>query len=241
MRLCLAVTPRRLWLAAILAALAACALPPSPSVAPVPPVAPTAAVPATFPAAYYRQAAAQGQLVLQIDPQRSLVTIEVHRAGALARLGHDHVVASHDVQGYVAPQAGRADLYVPLTRLTVDEPPLRAEAHFDTQPSEAAIAGTRRNMLDKVLEAERFPVALIHVERDTAAPSHLIVSINLHGLTRTLAVPAQIEKRPEGMAVSGHLELKQSDFGMTPMAVLGGALQVADGLDLRFRVVAVPL
>src|SRR5215207_9433082 len=32
----------------------------------------------------------------QIDPQRTVVTVIVRRAGALARLGHDHVVTSAD-------------------------------------------------------------------------------------------------------------------------------------------------
>ena len=63
--------------------------------------------------------------------------------------------------------SGRADLYVPLDTLVVDEPALRAEAGFDTQPSAADIAGTRRNMLEKVLEADRYPFALIAVKRSS--------------------------------------------------------------------------
>lgn len=220
------------WLA-LLAALAACA---PTGRAPVP--AESVALPAEFPTAHYRQAEADSKTVLRVVPQRSLVTIEVHRAGSLARLGHDHVVASHDVQGYVAPQEGRADLYVPLARLSVDEPELRTEARFDTQPSAAAIEGTRRNMLDKVLEAERFPAALIHVTRADPGEARLAVAITLHGTTRSQEVPARFEDLPDGMAVSGKLSLKQTDFGMEPMSVLGGALQVADGVDLRFRIVA---
>jgi hypothetical protein len=120
-------------------------------------------VPATFPAQRYLAAIARGEPVFRIDAARSLVVIEVHRAGSLARLGHDHVVASHDVQGYVAPKQGLADLYVPLDRLFVDEPALRAEAGFDTTPSEADIAATRENMLGRVLEVERYPFALVTV------------------------------------------------------------------------------
>src|SRR3989475_9970108 len=108
--------------------------------------------PADFPEAYYREAAAQGKPVFRVDPRESLVVIEVRRAGSLARLGHDHVVASHELGGYVAPDEGRADLYVALGRLAVDEAALRTEAGFDTQPAESDIAGTRANMLGKVLE-----------------------------------------------------------------------------------------
>jgi hypothetical protein len=73
----------------------------------------------------YRAALARGEPVFRVDPARSLVVIEAHRAGSLVRVGHDHVVASHDVQGYAAPDQGRSDLYVPLGRLVVDEPELR--------------------------------------------------------------------------------------------------------------------
>src|SRR2546427_11839535 len=115
---------------------------------------PAAAPPTDFPEGYYREALAQGKPVFRVDPAESLVVIEVRRSGSLARLGHDHVVASHEVGGYVAPDEGRADLYVALARLAMDEPALRAGAGFDTQPTESDIQGTRANMLEKVLEAE---------------------------------------------------------------------------------------
>jgi hypothetical protein len=127
------------------------------------PVSAPAAPPADFPEGYYREALAQGKPVFRVDPAESLVVIEVRRAGSLARLGHDHVVASHEVRGYVAPDEGRADLYVPLARMQVDEPALRKQAGLDTQPTESDIEGTRANMLEKVLEAEKFPFALIRV------------------------------------------------------------------------------
>ncbi len=126
--------------------------------------------PAGFPGAHYRQAAARGQPVFEIDPAGSLVVIEVRRGGTLARLGHDHVIASHDVRGYVAPDEGRADLYLRLDRLVVDERELRAEAQFDTQPSDDAIAGTRANMLDKLgAEMHRYAIVGVRgVESDAA-------------------------------------------------------------------------
>src|SRR5712671_5922114 len=126
--------------------------------------APAPAVPpADFPEGYYREALERGKPVFRVEPRESLVVIEVRRSGSLARLGHDHVVASHEVGGYVAPDEGRADLVVALARLAVDEAALRAEAGFDTEPTESDIEGTRANMLEKVLEAEKYPFALIRV------------------------------------------------------------------------------
>lgn len=208
-----------------------------------PRISPQAAVehlqaPADFPESYYRQAEALGRKVLRVDPGRSLVAIDVHRSGLLARLGHDHVVASHDVRGYVDMDGGRSDLYVPLDRLAVDEPRLRSEAGLTTQLSKEAVEGTRRNMLEKVLESGRFPFALIRVTRGAADRSKLIVTITLHGTMHAFELPAQIETLPGGIRISGHMMFNQTDFGIIPFSVLGGALQVQDRLDLRFRILA---
>lgn len=193
--------------------------------------------PASFPEQYYRQAIEQRRLVYRVDPARSLVVVEVRRGGSLARLGHDHVVASHDVRGYVAPDDGRADLYIPLDRLVVDEPRLRAEAGFDTQPDAAAVAGTRHNMLEKVLEVARYPFVLISVVRAVEdRDSSLRVSIALHGVTRAFRIPAKLEEAADGIDVSGQVALDQSDFGIVPFSILGGAIQVQDNVNLRFRI-----
>jgi hypothetical protein len=226
---------RRLHLAGVLALLvAACA---QPGRAPGPTPA-AAAAPTDFPRTFYRQAAARGEQVLRVDPAASLVAITVRRAGSLARLGHDHIVASHDLQGYVAPGANRADLYLSLDSLTVDEPALRADAGFDTQPSASDIAGTRANMLDKVLQAPQFPFALIHVSAGlaTAGGTDLKLDITLHGTTRGFSVPARIESGRGELRASGTLAFDQSSFGIAPFSILGGAIQVQDRIELRFDV-----
>jgi len=223
--------------AAVLAALIAACAPQVRQTAPEPTPAARPA-PENFPRSAYEQAAAQGKPVYRIDPARSLIAISVRRGGSLARLGHDHIVASHEAEGYIASEEGRADLYVPLSELAVDEPALRAEAGLDTQPSESDIAGTRANMLDKVLETQKFPFALIRVSGLEQRPMgvRLSVAITLHGVARTLAVPAQIETGGDEMSVSGLLEFNQSDFGIVPFSILGGAIQVQDRVSLRFRI-----
>jgi hypothetical protein len=192
--------------------------------------------PENFPEQIYVQAIARHQPVFRIDPARSLVVIEARRGGSLARVGHDHVVASHDVQGYVAPEAGRSDLYVELDRLVVDEQPLRAEAGFDTHPSREDIDGTRKNML-KVLQAERYPFALVGVTRaEKAGDSKMNVSLTLHGMKRDYPIPMQIDTSAEEVRVTGRLVLKQTDFGIVPLSILGGAIQVQDEVRMRFEI-----
>lgn len=202
-----------------------------------PPSPPLSLAPAEFPAPFYHQAAQAGAAVFAIDAELSRVIIEVHRGGALARLGHDHVLASHEVRGYVAPEAGRADLYIRLDQLVVDEPELRAQAGFDTQPDDAAIAGTRTNML-RLLHVEEHPYAVIGVERldAAAANSRLRASITVNGVARVLDIPAQIEADTEQLTVRGSVALEQSQFGVIPASILGGAILVQDRIDVRFEI-----
>jgi len=218
------------------ALLAGCAS--TPTMQPVPaPV--TAAADESNAALWYRQMAAAGNAVLVIDPAQSLIAVTVRRGGALAHLGHDHVVASRGVTGFVAPGTGRADFSFRLDQMTVDEPDLRREAALDTQPSDAAIAGTRTNML-RVLEAERFALVTLHAEGLAAEGQAMRLTVTLHGVTRTVPAPTRIERSADGAGISasGTLQLRQSDFGITPMSVMGGAMTVLDTMELRFRIVA---
>lgn len=209
------------------------------SCAPPPAIAPEAlpAAPPDFPEADYRQLAAQGRAVFRVEPAASLITLEVHRAGSLARVGHDHVIAARDLHGYVAPDAGRADFYLKLDELTVDEPELRAQAKLDTHPTPEDIAGTRRNMLN-AFEAARYPFAQVRIRGAVAdaGDAPLEAAVSLHGATRVFAVPVQIVRSGDQLTAAGSLTLQQTDFGIAPLSVLGGALQVQDAVDVRFSI-----
>lgn len=228
---------RRLSALCACLALAAC----SPLAGP-PPAQPQASA-APAPAATARAAPdwqASGARLLYLAPQESLLTITVRRGGALARLGHDHVIASRTLQGAVAPALGRAEFRFRLDEMSVDESGLRAAAGLTTTPSAEAIAGTRRNMLARVLDAERYPWVRIEARRDGGAEV-LDADITLHGVTRRVKVPAHITEAADGRSLqaSGTLRLKQSDFGIVPFAILGGAMAVQDEMELAFRITAV--
>lgn len=193
---------------------------------------PPAAGPAVDWRAPYRQWQAAGQTVLSLDAQRSLITVLVRRAGPLARFGHDHVVAIRQLDGYVAPAQGSADFAFRLDQMTVDEADLRTQAGLAPQPTAEAIAGTRHNMLARVLDADHFP--LVHVHAARGDDGQLQVAVTLHGVTRTLPVQARPEADGDGLRVRGVATLKQTDFGLVPFAVMGGAMAVQDELALRF-------
>lgn len=182
---------------------------------------------------------AKGEKLLAIDSQATLLTITVRRGGALARLGHDHVVASRTVTGWVAPDLKQADFQFRLDAMSVDESALRASAGLDTTPSAEAIAGTRHNMLVRVLDAERYPAVRVHATLQTGGNA-VDAAITLHGVTRQMVVPVTLVQTADGsgLRASGAFVLKQSDFGIVPFAILGGAMAVQDPMELAFDIVA---
>ena len=222
--------PRALRLLAGLAlAVAGCA--------PVPPAAPPKPAPSGAPdldSTHYRDAVQRGAKVYGAEPGDSLIVVRVYRGGRLGKLGHDHVVSTRDVRGFIDADQGRGDFYVGVESLTVDDPAQRAAAGFESTPSESDIAGTRSNMLEKVLEADRFPFVVLRVR--AVEQGTVQGELTLHGVTRPLRIPARIDAGAERLEVSGSFAINQTDFGIEPFSVLGGALTVQDRVDLSFTI-----
>ncbi|MDZ5457101.1 YceI family protein [Azohydromonas lata] len=175
-----------------------------------------------------------------LDPARSEIAVLVRRGGALARLGHDHVVSHPALQGHFSVPAGggsraEGEVTVLLSGLVVDDPALRARYALDTQPTPAAVEGTRANMLQRVLQDYRFPLARLRLSAEPRPSADVDVEIALHGVTRRQRVAVDWQAERGELRGRGRLVLLQSDFGMQPLTVLGGALRVEDRLEMDFE------
>ena len=216
--------------------LAACAQPP--------PYEPADAVAPPLPEAVYRQAAAAGKAVYRIDEQRSRVFLRTGRDGPMKSAGHDHVIASTNVEGWVlvdGDTAGsRADLRLPLQQLVVDDPAYRERFGLEPELPESAIEGTTRNMQEKVLESGRFPWATVGVRVLSVhgTQAQLDLTVNLHGASFDYQVPATLTVDPDELNVTGSMTLRHADFGMTAFSAAGGLLRVAEEIEVVFEMVA---
>jgi hypothetical protein len=222
----------------LLLLLGACARIPTPVEKNTTSVLPPAPVPlAAIPGDWQQQVRARGGALWTMHGD-SLIAVTVRRGGALARLGHDHVIATRQLNGVATPggagEPARAVFSFRLDAMVVDDDALRRQAGLPAAPSADAIAGTRHNMLVKVLDAERYPEVLVQAEQSSAGA--LNADITLHGVTRRYTIPADIVKSAGSIAASGQFTFMQSDFGIKPFAVLGGALAVQDRLELRFAI-----
>lgn len=201
--------------------------------------------PAGFPSDLYRAAVRRGETVYQLDTSRSVAVVHVYRGGRFSDLGHDHLVASHQTQGLILWAADwqdrRADLFVPLSELTVDEARLRQTYALTSQPSESDIEATRANMLNKTLRVNENPFMTLHLRPLSAAlPAMPVqVDISLNGVTRSKQVEVRVQEQPGTLRFSGAFKLTQTEFGLEPYSVLGGLLRVEDEVDIAFELVAV--
>lgn len=182
-----------------------------------------------------------------IRPELSDLRFLVYRAGPLASFGHNHVVRAHGIHGdvYLNRDFARSGFVftLPVADFSVDAPADRAVegADFAPQPSAAAVAGTLKNMLGPgALDAAHYPEIQVRSMALTGPEwgPEVTVRIRLHGVERQLTVPIALVQCGNQLTAIGSFELRQSDFGIAPFSILGGGLQVADTVKVRFRIVA---
>jgi polyisoprenoid-binding protein YceI len=183
-----------------------------------------------------------------IDAAQSDVHWLVYKAGALARLGHNHTIEVGDLAGSVAVNAAdlsksQFDLQFKVADLVVDAPALRATLgeEFASVPSPDDIEGTRNNMLsERVLHGEMYPqIRLTGLGPvSVGGKQELAVKVEILGRTVDLKVPTEVTINGEQLRATGEFELNHADLGMKPFSVMAGALQVGEKLSFSYDVTA---
>jgi hypothetical protein len=183
----------------------------------------------------------------EVISSESLLIVRVYRGGTLARAGHNHIVASHDVAGsiHVAQDLARSscELSFPVAALTVDEAELRAAQgpDFAGDVPESAKAGTRHNMLGPaVLNADAYPLIKLKCAGFESDGEHLLahLQVEVRDHRSEFTVPVSYTLSSSELLAQGELPLKQTDLGLAPFTALLGALAVQDEMQLQFHIVA---
>lgn len=182
-----------------------------------------------------------------IDPASSRIWLQLHADGALARLGHTHVILAQQLQGQVWLQApleqSRVELEIPVAALLVDDPAERARAgaEFAEPLDEDARSGTREHMLgERQLDGARYPAISLrsHAIRQQGALAAIEFQVQLRDHQSLLTVPVQWQQADGELRATGTVAFNQTDLGLEPYSALFGALRVADRIDARFEIVA---
>ena len=229
-----------LLIVACLAALTACTLPRPAEPARVmsPPVFVPSARPSSQPTTLYR-----------IDSEVSKLHILVYRGGTMARLGHNHVISSRSVSGSIwrgaALENSGFSINIPVNALIVDDNAARTEEgeDFPLNVAEDAKQGTKANMLrDTLLDGAHHPdisIQSVSLQGNAGAPT-VVANMRIKDQTRQISVPVTLRLAEGRLLVKGEFEIKQTDFGITPLSVALGALLVLDTIKIKFELIAQP-
>jgi polyisoprenoid-binding protein YceI len=170
---------------------------------------------------------AQSGSLRDIDPEKSTMTVRVFKSGLFSAFGHEHEVR--------APVAeGRFNEVQPAVELRVDASQLRV---VDKDVSDSDRAKVQDTMLGpQVLDAKAYRDIWFRSTRiDRLGDSRWLVhgDLTLHGQTH----PVQVQTEGQGGHFRGWAELKQKDFGITPVTVGGGTVKVKNEVRVEFDIV----
>jgi hypothetical protein len=184
----------------------------------------------------------------KIDSGASELRLLVFRGGPLARLGHNHVLVNRAVTGHA--QIGDAiastsfSLSVPAGAFSVDDAQARRDEgdDFPGEIPEDAKEGTRHNMLSAaVLNAAQFPDISVTSSALSGTLDSVTaeVEISAAGHSSRILVPVTLQGDAQHFVATGSMELRQTALGLAPYSLMGGALQVLDTMQLRFKIMVV--
>ena len=192
-------------------------------------------------------AAADPVAEYRVVSDESEFRVLVFSAGALGRLGHNHVISSKALEGRVqvgeSPYDSTLELSVPIDSLVVDPPEARAAAGrgFETEVDDADRQGTRENMLGrKLLQAERYPEVRIVSESISGEFPRMTVQarIEVKGSPHVVELPVSVAFHGDRLIAVGRTKISHAELGLDPFTAGFGTLRVANEMIFRYRVVA---
>jgi polyisoprenoid-binding protein YceI len=161
-----------------------------------------------------------------IDAGKSVMTVRVYKAGLLSAVGHNHEIAAPIAAGTVDVTGHQVELRVHTRALEVRDPGVSDKDRAEIQS----------NMLGKqVLDAEGHPE--IEFRSTGAEPAgagawRVNGNLTLRGQTHTVIV----EVREDRGHYVGTSRFKQTEFGIQPIKVAGGAIRVKDEIRIEFNI-----
>jgi len=183
---------------------------------------------ATFLAALFLSQVLVAADAKSIDPDKSALTVHVFKSGLFSAFGHEHEISAPIQQGSLNENALSVELTVDARKLQV----------MDKDVSDQDRAEIQQTMLGpKVLDSQNFPEIRFHSGGvDRLGDGKWIVhgDLTIRGQTR----PVKVEVQGQNGHYQGSAEIRQKDFGITPVTAAGGAVKTRNELRIEFEVFA---
>lgn len=169
-----------------------------------------------------------------IDLAASKITVHVDKSGLFSAFAHNHIISAPLASGHLDTEKRTIELTFLAQEMKVLDP--------DASDSErSTIESTMKSA--EVLDPARFPeITFVSTSVENPAAeaagtgTHYLVrgNLTLHGVTRPVDMSVSFS---EGH-YTGKVTLKQTDFGITPVKIAGGAIRVKDVVEIVFEIVA---
>lgn len=185
---------------------------------------------------YLAIAAALGAMTLSaasvdagpIDVQHSKLTVFVYKSGLFSAFADNHVINAPIASGAIATTPSPA---IELVVNAADLVPL------DPDLDEGKRAEVRTRMLSAdVLDTAKFEtIKFVSTAIEPAGSDQWKVSgsLTIHGVTKAVTFPVT---RSAGR-YHGETRIRQTDFGIKPIRIAGGTVNVKDELKIEFDIV----
>ncbi len=177
--------------------------------------------------------------VFVIDGRSSRFTVRAVAAGMLSAMGHNPTIGIRDFSGELkfSPEQLNAGAF----RLAIRSSSLAVQDDISDRDRREM----ERLMNEEVLESAKFPEILyesaqisVSTMGDTLYSAQMNGELTLHGIKRSVPITARVAMIGSMLRASGNFALRQSDYGIKPVTVAGGALKLKDELSFSFEIVA---
>ena len=173
------------------------------------------------------------------DTRASQFTVQVFSGGLLSVFGHSPTIAIRDFTGEA--QVNLDDVEQSSLKVTVRTAALTVKDDLSDKDRREM----ERTMHEEILESATYPAIIYECSKVSAsktAEGQYSVTLNgdltLHGMTRSLAVPARVVLDGESLRAFGNFSLLQTDYELKLASVAGGALKVKDEVKFSFNILA---
>ena len=176
----------------------------------------------------------------RFDPAAGTFTVQAFAEGLLSAFGHDPVIGVKDFQGEAAFSPGTfenasVNLIVNANSLTVIND-LKEKDRGEIE----------RTMRAEVLETAKYPEIVFQSDKVTLSRiregiyrARAIGDLTLHGVTqKNVWISGEVTVSTDGLRVKGDHPLKQTDFKINLVSIVGGTLKIKNEVKCSFDIVA---
>ena len=161
-----------------------------------------------------------------IDSVGSKLIVHASKSGLFSGFADNHEIEAPIAEGSIDDSASRVNFVIESRAMKVLDPQTSVDRRRQIQD---------RMLSPEVLDVQRFPKIIFESSKveKTASGEFLVQGqLSLHGVTR----PVSIKVRNEGGRYLGECTIKQRDYSIEPISIVGGTVKVKDELKIDFEI-----